>query len=164
MSSYTQQCRACHIYIEGTGGDVCYSCLARHHATLQASVRELQGECERLKEDNREQSVMLEEYARKGANEILDAIGMPQRIADLQREVERLNKRIVDWLSDLEAIEHGEPVKGDPMTTVNLIIKSMARHVEQSALTPKVTPVCAHGQGLTDYCQPCGRIHGQVTP
>ncbi len=24
----------------------------------------------------------------------------------------------------------------------------------------KFAPVCEHGEGLSDYCEPCGRIHG----
>lgn len=50
-------------------------------------------------------------------------------------EVAGLNKRIVHWLGDLEAIEKGEPVKGDPVTTVNLVARSMARHIEREQLS-----------------------------
>lgn len=39
--NYTQQCRTCHVNIEGTGEDICYRCLQHERDSLKAQVEEL---------------------------------------------------------------------------------------------------------------------------
>ena len=50
MANYTQQCRTCHVNIEGTGANICYRCLEREHAKVSNDRNLLLAAALRVKE------------------------------------------------------------------------------------------------------------------
>lgn len=51
---------------------------------------------------------------------------MKEKIATLEAELARVRRGLDSALTDLEAIEGGEKVNGDPMTTVRLVIRYLS--------------------------------------
>lgn len=84
MTNYTQQCRVCHIHIEGTGEDVCYRCLQRERDKLQHEL------------DGKDHALQL---AKETIRTLKDWVEQPS--ADAERHEDR------EVLDDLDSLIEG---------------------------------------------------------
>ena len=86
--------------------------------------------------------------------------------------IERLQARVEELTKPVEDAEEGEftscaEMLDDWFGSCNIQGTAQMETVELEELLEEMrliekrkNQICVHGKGLTDYCEPCGRIHG----
>jgi len=90
----------------------------------------------------------------------------------LQAKVEELEAKVAELTKPVPPAEEGEftscaEMLDDWFGSCNIQGTAQMETVEVEELVEEMrlierrkNQICVHGKGLTDYCEPCGRIHG----
>jgi len=175
VSSFCCECRTDYAPSEvriTALGQLCPACMANKIAEQLAQVADLQAAAMK---DAKEHELMLQESAKQAkrieelesqldTNESIDQICvLTARVDELVVEIKNRDSLIESLFEQRDGLQ--AEVKGlrDAMTKADRLIgmNEDADSIEASSLLEAaISETCEHGKGKSDYCEPCGRIHG----